>query len=572
MSATSYVIAYKDDDGEVTNITTNADLTEAIQYFQAGDDAPLSSAASILSGRSFGMRKVTLRVNITVDYDTSLSDTSSMVSIDEFKNRNGSVQSFSLGAPSIVDDDSVTVSSRDNPATGSYAGSSPSLINHEDAFEGSPHSLTNSWSSISQLSKGADGVTANGHRPSPPPSANRDAAQYNNPFTDDQVQSASVRYPEDPSAVFERLKLQEELGDDSSSVNSDSQAVNDRGVAWLRDQNERTIRSMLGALPQPSVSDSMSSLQLPDELGGDLALERDPRGKYYYTYTSASSSASQTHGSGDDDGYNGALHDEGLVDETRPRPTSMHLSWLASQQIVTPERREKLSTSLPILPTHHVDPLSQFEYLNGHKHIDKEFIPFLPMSSPPDDSLTDCSSCGVILDAIRYVCSTCGEKAPRGNAEKGKGKDETNHHYHSSNPFLSSGYSNSSRTYVGSSDSLYDALHQKPLPSLPSSSLTSLSISGRRMNIPNSQPSGYELCSGCLESAGIDHAVESGLAPPGTSPFGGLSPSSDNAQRALQLRRSAPIKGQLRHAFQEKVWGYSGWKDVGMYYGPISLR
>lgn len=117
LSAFSFSIAYKDDDGEVTDITTDVDLTEAIHYFQAGvDDIPVSSAQSILSGRSFGNRKITLRVDITVDYDgPSLSDTSSLVSLEEYRNRNGSESSLSFDSSVRIEpeDDSVTVSSRD---------------------------------------------------------------------------------------------------------------------------------------------------------------------------------------------------------------------------------------------------------------------------------------------------------------------------------------------------------------------------------------------------------------------------------------------------------------------------
>jgi len=96
------------------------DLTEAIHYFQAGvDDIPVSSAQSILSGRSFGSfgsRKITLRVDITVDYDgPSLSGTSSLVSLEEYRNRNGSESSLSFESSVHIEpeDDSVTVSSRD---------------------------------------------------------------------------------------------------------------------------------------------------------------------------------------------------------------------------------------------------------------------------------------------------------------------------------------------------------------------------------------------------------------------------------------------------------------------------
>lgn len=114
----SYCIAYKDDDGEISEIATDTDLTEAILYFQAGaDDPPMSSAMSVLSGRSFGPKRITLRVTITVDYDgPSLSDTSSLVSLDEYRGRGNSQLSLSLGgsqASGEPDDDSVTVSSKD---------------------------------------------------------------------------------------------------------------------------------------------------------------------------------------------------------------------------------------------------------------------------------------------------------------------------------------------------------------------------------------------------------------------------------------------------------------------------
>ena len=98
LSATSYAIAYKDDDGEITNIATNDDLIEAIRYFRAGDDAPLSSAASILSGRSFGSRRITVRLIITVDYDgPSLSDKSSLSTLPE-PSESDNVSLSSLGS------------------------------------------------------------------------------------------------------------------------------------------------------------------------------------------------------------------------------------------------------------------------------------------------------------------------------------------------------------------------------------------------------------------------------------------------------------------------------------------
>ncbi|KAG5636236.1 hypothetical protein H0H81_008717 [Sphagnurus paluster] len=548
LSSTSFAIAYKDDDGEITTIAADSDLTEAIQYFQAGDDAPLSSAASILSGRSFGTRKVTLRVQITVDYDgPSLSDTSSLISLDEYKGRNASQQSLSFGSPSVdLDDDSVTVSSRDNSAASppsKYALGKKSTAT-TPSLGGSEHSRFTMISRPSCGSWARTGVSKNGEVPDP----------VSNPHE----ASISHHLPNDPSAVFERLRMQEELGDDHSSVDSHSLARNDRGAAWLKDQNERTIRSMLGVLPEPSVSDDVSLISLAEEeeeLGGDLALEQDSSGRYYYTYTSGSS-ASQTHESLDES-LGGPSRPVSEVEP--PRPSSMHLSWLASQQI-QPQDSRGLKSSLSVPSFHHSDPTPSRDFGASHFIVDKELLQYLPPTVPPRESLTDCSECGTLLDTIRYVCSTCGEKHPVADSPtiKGKGKalnapsftypPQPLHKYPtSSSPITSL----SSQTYIGSSESL--SSRYKPLPSVPSS--PKIAVPG----VPSLR--GYELCSGCIESAGVHHAIEAGLSS-GSSPVVTSPGSNGDAQAASQWRRAAPKKGQLRHAYQEKVWGHNSWEDL----------
>ena len=574
LSATSYAISYKDDDGEVTNVATDADLIEAIQYFQAGDDAPLSSAASILSGRSFGARKIYVRVTIQVDYDgPSLSDTSSLASLEEFKGRNlnGSQQSFPLGTPSVdLDDDSVTVSSRD-PGTSSVRA----LDNTISSLAKRSFNTDFGTNNLTATRREGYGQSVNSYRSQQLPGTSGHSQGSLWQPSDEYVGAAAQRYPADPSAVFERLKLSENLRDDSSSIDFDSLAASERGAAWLRDQNERTIRSKLGALPEPSESDNLSlSLGSQDDpLGGDLALERDPRGKYYYTYTSGSSS--QFQGSGDEEAQIG-LSDPDNTTRGR-RPTSMQLNWLAAQQIESAQnqRRNNDVRSTPIR-----------EESPSHA-IDKDLLPYLPIPVPNPELLTDCSNCGVLLDTIRYVCSTCGEKAPapliESSSDKGKEKDSSPQTAYSypppTLPLFSSPNSSSSRTYVGSSESFFDVQRHKPLPSIPSapslvsvhslfsSTLTS-SSPGKRSNFSSPTSSltsaGYELCSGCLESAGIHHAIEAGLSPPGSSPsIGSISPLHDDPQRASQWRRAAPKKGQWRHSYREKVWGHMGWEDVG---------
>ncbi|KAJ7656338.1 hypothetical protein DFH06DRAFT_470398 [Mycena polygramma] len=570
--ATSYAIAYKDDDGEVTDITTDSDLTEAIQYFQAGsDDPPLSSAASILSGRSFGNRKITLRVNISVDYDgPSLSDTSSLASLEEYKNRNGSQQSFSFGAPTVdLDDDSVTVSSRDAVSRAD-----------QSVHEGSSQQ---SWDVLSE-----QGPTLG------PSTTLRYQSNPSDPFSDEQ--HAEERYT-DPAAVFERLKLAESIPDDSSSVQHDNLDDNDRGAAWLRDQNARAIRSRLGALPEPSISSGVTSIPEEDEeeLGGALALEQDTRGKYYYSYRSSSASQSQTR---DSVYYEDVPNMNECQPQPKPRPSSRQLNWLAAQQAVS--SRPPPSTN-PFQPEAYEHPQDQ-PYTSDT--IPRELLQFLPLNPPAPETLTDCSECGVLLDSIRYVCSICGEKKPASQSTKGKGRSTHAHQEHGASNFFSGPghtqpdyqqppgtfrvphehqYSypprphqhdnspSSSRTFLGvggSTESLNGSMrHFKPLPRLPglSASAASAYSSQATLVVPSGQvrdvDPGYELCSGCIEHAGVTHAIEAGLSPGSASPS--VSPSSPaDAQRALEWRRLAPKKGQTRHAYHEKVWGPLGWEDV----------
>jgi hypothetical protein len=583
-------------------------LTEAIQYFQAGsDDPPTSSAASILSGRSFGSRKITLRVHITVDYDgPSLSDTSSLASMDEYKSRNGSQLSFSFSAPGSVDidDDSVTVSSRD---AGGPSRVVPQQSGISETLDASQDEYLPAWDArtTSSLVPSADSRVVNG-RSGPTQHSSETAGKTQlggDPFTDHYALSSTSRYPEDPSAVFERLKLQEAADEYSPEFEHDRpvSAGEDRGAAWLRDQNARAIKSLLGALPEPSESDgaslSIEQESQSDQLGGDLALHRDPRGKYYYSYTSASSSAprsegelveGQSHDSGYEDGpsITGDLEDESMADfnsYAKPRPTSMQLTWLASQQITLTDDdsgHPSSSHSRPLPHSCNSDPLPT---LREDPHLDSDIPPevlqFLPLGAPPSDMLTNCSECGVVLDSIRYVCSACGENTPGVKPDvlgKGKGKstwgddDVDDPHVYPPLPHRSpiSSSPASSRTLVAgsSSTSLHERFIHKPLPSLPYLSRSPHTLTVPEIYSPSSVEGGYELCSGCVESAGVNHALEVNLAP-GTSPGrGNSSPSSpEDAQRALsQWLRSAPKKkGQLRHAYIEKVWAHRGWEDVG---------
>ena len=558
--ATAYAITWKDDDGEVMTINTDHDFIEAMQYFHIGDDAPTSSGASVLSGRSFGSRRITVRVTIVVEYDgPSLSDTSSLASLDEFRNRNGSQQSFSFGAPS-VEDDSVTVSSRDaggkypfqNFAGSARAGTTPHTSS--DNLKASTSTVLQEWDPISDLG---------GRRTESSRSTSWSLVR------DNEYENAETRYPANPVAVFERLKMEESLQDDASSISQNHLTNNERGAAWLREQNERAFL-MLGPLPEQSDSDAQSlSLDSQGEsLPGDLALECDEHGRYYYKYTSGSS-VSQFQGSLDDDGQ---YIEERQDDSERPRPTSLQLKWLKSQQLgpVSDDRSKRSSTQTrsDTIPEEPVKTVSVPET------IDEDFLTYLNITPSPE-SLTDCSNCGVLLETIRYVCATCGEKGPHEPIDaKGKGKDGGDPFAYPPSPSQTLYSPSSATTQVGTSRS-QDALwqHREVLPSTSPFSTLSLpslfTASYSRKNLPSpptssvSTPvcSGYELCPSCVEVVGIRHAIEAGIAGPGSLPA--LTGNHDDPQRALQWRRAPPKKGQLRHAFREKLWGPTGWSDVG---------
>ena len=99
-------------------------MDEAISYFASeGVEPPVPSNASVSSsGRSTsGSRKITIYVDICVDYDgPSLSETSSIASREEFEvGDNQSDWDLSGISRSELDDDEVTVSSKD---TGSAPG------------------------------------------------------------------------------------------------------------------------------------------------------------------------------------------------------------------------------------------------------------------------------------------------------------------------------------------------------------------------------------------------------------------------------------------------------------------
>ncbi|KAJ3798913.1 hypothetical protein GGU11DRAFT_541888 [Lentinula aff. detonsa] len=527
LSAFSFEILYKDDDGEISKISADDDLTDAIQYFRSSaDDASVSSASSIFSGRGFGnSKRITLRLQIEVGYDgLSLSDTGSIVSIDEYRGRNGGASERL--PPFIVpeqDDDSVTVSSRDNGRLSAIGSSARNRGPSSLPDRSSELSGESSWDTLSRSTRRTQ-LDSN----------TRSARQNQDPFADSNGEPS-------PNSVFDRLRQE----DDAARPNYDLSLSDQRRTEWITEQKKRA-KQLQGVLPASSASDELSLLEEEDQVG-DLSLQRAPTGKLYYMYGSGASQ-SQVAGFEDREIEIDPSIDGGI--NGKPRPTSRQLNWVAAQQ------QKHAIANLP------------------HLHCSE---PSLDTAIPAEifrqEDLTCCSGCGRELELIKYVCEICGEKEPGSHlssptsSNKGKGRDSlpqfiyppTAHQTNIYSSSMSPSFSSSSNTFVAS----HSISKPRPLPPEPSmsTSLTTL--------VPPSVPlkkteTGFELCPFCVEELGYIHALESqSTNEPGLSPKASNFSSSSLGDAAAQRRRAAPKeKGQLRHVYIERSWGHRGWDDV----------
>lgn len=164
----------------------------------------------------------------------------------------------------------------------------------------------------------------------------------------------------------------------------------------------------------------------------------------------------------------------------------------------------------------------------------------LPILAP------DCSACGIRLDAIRYVCVTCGE----GELWKENVERPTHAATAPQSEGSRSGSESSEGTawqgQAGNRLNIYSSLRSRSGSTSTHSSFKSLTTANGSAASPTEAayshnerfqaPRGYELCSNCIEGHGIQHA------------------------KAARKSRKA---GEFRHSFREKIWGAEGWTDVG---------
>ena len=434
----AFIVSYKDDDGQITDITSDEDLTEAITYFAYGtDDAPISSNASWYSGRSSSGRKIVLRVDIAVDYDgPGLSDTGSLASLEEYQHRNGSDVSLGMSNGDLRnygreegerDDDEVTVSSRPAPSINRGVLPKRSTIQSSRlSTQSHPYhqpSVGDSMGGLGRLAEEPGDLDVHEHR-----------------LRDSQV--------------FERLRAAE------SGQNLQER---DGPAEWLAKLNVHNPAILsTGAQLEPLISDlgdgddHLSLSDIPpgeaDDLPGDLVLQQDPKRLRLYTLRSNSRASSVLSHSSDGNRRNpNRVSIETNRGGSSAGPYSHRDSYASFDStgmmvgvLVGPSRSRNLPTPSPsnnnrsfetIHPIIHIDDAA------SHPDIPSEVLPFLPSRGGSADAvqdpseLTECSHCSTALNSFRYVCAICGPRKPRaqndsvipsgGDNDKGKGKAGT---------------------------------------------------------------------------------------------------------------------------------------------------
>lgn len=275
-------------------------LDEAIEYYHSGDEGSVRSSGSAFASRSSSRHhKITMFVQIRVEYDgPSLSDTSSLASREEEGSPEGSQFSFSPGELSSpqLDDDAITVSSKDTRHRSRRGCRDSSLFKKlltggarsQAAGSSSQHSLPRKPSRSRIFGFGSHASYTDED------ATGRSIRDHTNGPSSDNPASTERAYPNDPLAVFERLKLEEQVN--GSLPHEHSSLQTDRGQAWLQDQSNQT-KATFGVVPAPSTSDDTLSLNNSPPLSDgvpdmDILLQKDERGKYYYNYTGSGSSES----------------------------------------------------------------------------------------------------------------------------------------------------------------------------------------------------------------------------------------------------------------------------------------
>lgn len=327
----------------------------AIDFYHSGDKGSVAPSGSLVKLRSSSRHpKITMLVEICVDHDgLNLSKTPAASNEDYLPERSQIASLTGEFSISPQDDDAVTVSSKDRRG--------PKGKGRDDSTD-----LKRIWNGTS---RSADSSSSN--KPPLKPSRSRSFTFGSHTSSaEEETSGSSVRarltghssdslvntvnsYPQEPLAILERLKLDQSI------------LETQRGRTWLQNQNTPQ-KAMPGGVP--SVSDDSFLYNTESPFSEDISHQNDEREKSDHNFTGFGSSEST-------DDLKVDLEDE-AVNEVRPsklqvQGTAPSFNFVASESAI-PRLHELL-------------------------------VP---------EEVSDCSECGNILDQIKYICATCGEKPP----------------------------------------------------------------------------------------------------------------------------------------------------------------
>ena len=133
--------------------------------------------------------------------------------------------------------------------------------------------------------------------------------------------------------------------------------------------------------------------------------------------------------------------------------------------------------------------------------------------------------------------------------------EEVHHHHH--HPITSSASSSSSDSHRPGSEEDDDDGYASDGTELLGhrKSISSIASSNKPLPpVPGGRSKGFELCAGCIEEHGREHA------------------RSFFRSRAGPAAVAGRVKGEVGHTFRERVWAGGGWKDVGQSQLQFSRR
>ncbi|KLT45979.1 hypothetical protein CC85DRAFT_268587 [Cutaneotrichosporon oleaginosum] len=518
LSQCPFHLKYTDDDGEDFPIKTEEDLAEAISYFASGDD-DYSIRGSDGSGARLAMQsqKVTMKVYIVVEYNASLSDSGSINS--SFSDDTLSSRSASRGgAPSQASGDQTDSWYAESSDYGHSVNSGLSTSYGSSAAAASTGSLGHRTYSLGFVDPPADMMEAMSMSsssssfqippaPEPAPSARRRpllAPPSANGGPSLLLPTSSTSSPSgvSPLAVspISPISPSETAMPQREGVTPPpppppplplpSMVSQELQARWHIEQSRLASRGTVRAVRRyDSDNESLSE----EEDIGEIALVRE-RGRPYYLYQSADAASLYSRS------------DETSTSRGRP------LSRLSEASGTT--------SSLPRTPECHDGP---------HRP---------PMLAP------DCSACGVRLDYMRYVCTTCGEGDMwTVNAVKAPFVPRIASEHESDSEGTAWGMARDSASSGSDVQTVHNGLMGRADSDAASNGSAASPDSLQVLDIAGpdgfeAAPRGYELCANCIEAHGITH--------------------SKAAARAARQRRV----GHIRHAFREKIWSLEGWVDV----------